>query len=98
MFGVCFWYALLCVLSKSAIILSRRKAGCFNCLPDFLLLLMFCGFSSRCPGLICDCGISYLYPPTLLSIDPTYMAFALSTFIFKFQMGKKCFLSFKRSF
>ena len=51
------WYAFLCVLSSFAIIQSRKRESwllCFQCLSGVLLLLMLCGSSSRCRGLVCS--------------------------------------------
>ena len=44
-----FCYALFCVLSIFAIILTSKRKNwllCFNCLHDVLTLLVFCGSSS----------------------------------------------------
>ena len=54
-----FWYALLCILSGFATILNmlkrkRHLVALLYCLTDVLLLEMFCGSSSRCPGLVCN--------------------------------------------
>ena len=59
-----FCYALLCVLSSFAIILQRKKelVALLSFHRDVLLLLMFCGSSSRSRTVgwsaVCDCGIS----------------------------------------
>ena len=57
-----FLYALLCVLSSFAIILTRESDGwlpCFNCLSGVVLLFLLCGPSSRCCGLVCSVWMWY---------------------------------------
>ena len=50
------WYALLCVFSRFAIFWTRNRELiallCFNCVPYVLFLLIFCGSSTRCHGLV----------------------------------------------
>ena len=53
-----FVYVLLCIslcpFKFCNHLEEEERAGCidFNCLTDFLLLLMLCDFSSRCRGLV----------------------------------------------
>ena len=56
LFGLCFWYVLLCFLSNYAIILTRKRR-----LVALLLLSSLClvtvwvyGSSPRCHVLVCD--------------------------------------------
>ena len=51
-----FCYALLCLHSSFAIILKRNRKlfALLLLFTDVLLLLMLCGSSSRCRGLVCD--------------------------------------------
>ena len=52
MFVPCFVIKYVACPSSFAIILSWLLY--FNCLPDVLLLLMFCDSFSRCRGLVCS--------------------------------------------
>ena len=56
--GLCwslFWYTLLYVFSSLAIILTRKRELVALLLLSYaLLILMFCGSSSRCRGLVCS--------------------------------------------
>ena len=63
MFGLCFYYALLSMLSSFAIFLTKKEeTGCFA-LIDFLM-----SFDCKCPvalphvavrcSAVCGCGIS----------------------------------------
>ena len=51
-----FCYALICVPSSFAIILmgKRKLVALLCCHTDVMVLLMFCGSSSRCRGLVCS--------------------------------------------
>ena len=56
--GLCFgmYYFMFFLLLQS----WRERESCllcFYCLSDVLLLLMFCGSSSRCRGLVCSVGL-----------------------------------------
>ena len=65
MWGFCvgslFCYSVLCVL----LVLQSYGWGkgiwllCFGCLPDVLWLLVFCGSSSLCHGLVCSVWLLY---------------------------------------
>ena len=62
--GVLCWslfvYALLCVLSSFAIILKRKRAGCYAFISyGRLVTKMFSGSSSRGPGLVCSVWLWY---------------------------------------
>ena len=50
------WYALLCVLSSIVIILKSKRelVALLYWRMATLLLLMFCGSSSRCLDLVCS--------------------------------------------
>ena len=60
-YGVLCWYALLCVLSSFAIILTRRNAGCFALIVFLLSCCCLCSVAlPNCTMswyAVCDCGI-----------------------------------------
>ena len=66
---LCFVLVLLCISLCHFLVLQSyrrgKRAGCFASVVIFLacgVLIMsgFCVSSSRCRGVVCDCGISIL--------------------------------------
>ena len=80
MFGLCFRYALLCVLSSFGIIKTRNRelVYWFNRLPDVLFLLMFSGSYSWCFGLFPDhTDVRFaIYPVTLYEADLKFFPYS----------------------
>ena len=69
-FGHCFvMQYLVSFFSFATISLGKRELGLyFDCILVVMWLFVFCAPSSPCPGLVCDCGITWPYSLVVLQV------------------------------
>ena len=58
-FQVWGFYHFMTILNEDFRFVEESRLLCFYCLSDVLLLLMFCGSSSLCRGLVCSVWLWY---------------------------------------